>query len=64
VANRNGTPGFIGQDSPVKPNKGVKIPGTNVTGSKAGKAKGGKGTRGKSFKNAQGTKSGVMRNPS
>lgn len=62
MANRNGTPGVIGQDAPVKPNAGINLPA--ITGSKMGKAKRGKGTRGKSFKNAQGTKSGVMRNPS
>lgn len=61
MANPNGT-SMVGGSAPGKPNAGINIPA--ITGTKMGKAKRGKGTRGKSFKNAQGTKSGVMRNPS
>lgn len=62
MANRNGT-SMVGGSVPVPPNAGINLP--VITGSKIGKGKGRK-TSGKSkrtFKNAQGTKSGVMRNP-
>lgn len=60
MANKNGT-SMVGGSVPVKPNPGINLP--VITGTKTGKSKARKGTRGKGFKNAQGVKSGVMRNP-
>jgi hypothetical protein len=60
MANANGT-SMVGGSVPVPPNAGIK--NTKVSGQKVSKGKGGKGTRGKKFKQANGTTSGVMRTP-
>ena len=60
MANPNGT-SMIGGQVPVPPNPGVQVPALVGTKISKSKSKGRKGTRGKSFKQANGTRSGVMR---
>lgn len=64
ATNRLGQSKGIKRDAPGKPNAGVKVPGvTHGTKISGGKGKGGTKS-GKTLNLGNGTKSGIMRNPS